>query len=272
MDTTFTGRRPSATAKSSASPARAGSLPLPAKEGPAVFYTGAIAQAIHEEMRVKGGMLTKDDLARYTPRVRPPLMGEYRGLELAFSPGATGGITALETLNILAQFPKARTTWKTATGLHLRAEAVGRAFLDRLEHLGDAERVRSPWEGLVSRAYAAKAASGLKPNGPRRRLHHAPLRRGPAAQHGLAYQHGRVAVGLAHGRAGHGHPAPERHDLVRSPAGARQLRCGRQAAAGQHGAGPGLQEGRAPSRGGSAGRAQDHLGHPAGDLEHGGPG
>jgi len=142
------------------------SLRLIAKDGPAAFYKGAIAQAIHDEMYVKGGMLTKEDLLRYAPRVLPALMGEYHGLELAFSPGATGGVTALETLNILNQFPKARTTWKTASGLHLRAEAVGRAFLDRLELLGDTERVKSPWEGLASRDYAKKVASGLKANGP----------------------------------------------------------------------------------------------------------
>jgi len=142
------------------------SLRLLAKEGPDAFYKGAIAQAIHEEIWVKGGFLTREDLAGYAPRVLPPLRGEYRGLELAFSPGATGGTTALETLNILAQFPKARTTWKTPGGLHLRAEAVRRAFLDRLEHLGDAERVKSPWEALVSREYAAKVAAGLKPAGP----------------------------------------------------------------------------------------------------------
>jgi hypothetical protein len=112
-------------------------------------------------------MLTKEDLARYAPRVLPALMGEYRGLELAFSPGATGGTTSLEMLNVLAQFPKARTTWKTPGGLHLRAEAVRRAFLDRLEHLGDTERVKSPWEGLASREYAAKVASGLRAAGPR---------------------------------------------------------------------------------------------------------
>jgi gamma-glutamyltranspeptidase/glutathione hydrolase len=150
-------------------PDLARSLRLIAKEGPVAFYKGAIAQAIHEEMWVKGGMLTRDDLARYVPRVLPALMGEYRGLELAFSPGATGGTTALETLNVLARFPKARTTWKTPRGLHLRAEAVRHAFLDRLEHLGDAERVKSPWEGLVSREYAAKVASGLKAAGPRSR-------------------------------------------------------------------------------------------------------
>jgi gamma-glutamyltranspeptidase/glutathione hydrolase len=143
------------------------SLRLLAKEGADAFYKGAIAQAIHEEMWVKGGLLTRDDLARYAPRVLPPLRGEYRGLELAFSPGATGGTTALEALNILAQFPKARATWKTAGGLHLRAEAVRRAFLDRLDHLADAERVKAPWTALVSREYAAKVAAGLKPGGPR---------------------------------------------------------------------------------------------------------
>jgi gamma-glutamyltranspeptidase/glutathione hydrolase len=148
-------------------PDLARSLRLIAKGGPEAFYKGEIAQAIHEEMYVRGGMLTKDDLARYAPRVLPALMGEYRGLELAFSPGATGGTTSLEMLNVLAQFPKARTTWKTPGGLHLRAEAVRRAFLDRLEHLGDTERVKSPWEGLASREYAAKVASGLRAAGPR---------------------------------------------------------------------------------------------------------
>lgn len=144
------------------------SLRLLAKEGPAAFYKGAIAQAIHEEIWVRGGFLTKDDLAGYAPRVLPALRGEYRGLELAFSPGATGGTTSLETLNILAQFPKALTTWKTPGGLHLRAEAVRRAFLDRLELLGDAERVKSPWGALASRDYAAQVAARLKANGPHR--------------------------------------------------------------------------------------------------------
>ncbi len=218
------------------------SLRLLAKEGPDAFYKGAIAQAIHEELWVKGGFLTREDLAGYAPRVLPALRGEYRDLELAFSPGATGGTTALETLNILAQFPKARTTWKTPGGLHLRAEAVRRAFLDRLEHLGD-----RPW----------------------RRLHHASLRGGPPAQHGVADEHCGVALGLAHGRAGHGHPAPERHGLVRPRARARQLRRGGQASAGEHGAGARIQEGRALLHRGRAGRAQDRLGHSPGDREHG---
>src|SRR5260370_21083884 len=149
-------------------PDLARSLRLLARDGAAAFYRGEIAQAIHEEMWVKGGMLTKDDLARYAPRVLPALIGEYRGLELPFSPGATGGTTPLDMLNILAQFPKSRTTWKTPGGLHLRAEAIRRAFLDRLEHLGDPERVKAPWAALLSRASAAEVAAGPSPSGPPR--------------------------------------------------------------------------------------------------------
>lgn len=148
-------------------PELAQSLRLIAKEGPSAFYRGAIAQAIHDEMRRTGGFLTKDDLAGYAPRVLSPLRGSYRGLELAFTPGATGGITALQILNTLAQFPSARVTGRSPGGLHLRAEAVRCAFEDRLRYLGDALRVSAPWDGLASSAYAAALARGLKPAGPR---------------------------------------------------------------------------------------------------------
>jgi gamma-glutamyltranspeptidase/glutathione hydrolase len=143
------------------------SLRLIAKEGPDAFYRGAIAQAIHDEVQGGGGFLTKDDLAGYEPRVLSPLMGGYRGLELAFMPGATGGLTALEILNLLAEFPRDKVTYRTLEGLHLRAEAVRLAFLDRLRYLSDALRVTAPWDGLASRAYAHDLARQIKPTGPR---------------------------------------------------------------------------------------------------------
>src|SRR5262249_50210260 len=118
-------------------PDLAESLTLIAKEGPDAFYRGAIADAIADEMTRGGGLITKDDLAAYQVRVAAPLTGRYRALALAFSPGSTGGITALETLNILNEFPAARVGAKTVEGLHLRACALKRAFRDRFEHLGD---------------------------------------------------------------------------------------------------------------------------------------
>ena len=127
------------------------SLRLIAKDGPDAFYRGAIAQAIHDEVQGKGGFLTREDLAGYEARVLSPLTGGYRGLELAFMPGATGGITSLEILNLLAEFSSSEVTYRTVGGLHLRAEAVRLAFLDRLRLLGDALRVTAPWDGLASR-------------------------------------------------------------------------------------------------------------------------
>lgn len=148
-------------------PDLARSLRQLAKEGPSVFYRGEIAQQIHEHIRGSGGWLSKDDLAAYTPRALPPLTGKYRGVELAFTPGATGGVTALQILNLWAQFPSARVGYATAAGLHLRAEAVRYAFEDRLRLLADALRVSAPWNGLTSLAYAAAQAKGIKAAGPR---------------------------------------------------------------------------------------------------------
>ena len=142
-------------------------LRLIAKEGPDAFYRGAIAEAIHAEVQGGGGFLTKEDMAGYEARLLSPLRGEYRGFELAFMPGATGGITALEILNLLAAFPSSAVTYKSVGGLHVRAEAVRLAFRDRLQHLGDALRVTAPWDGLASRDYARALAKLIKPTGTR---------------------------------------------------------------------------------------------------------
>ena len=156
-------------------PDLAESLALIAKDGPDAFYRGMIAEAIEQEMVRGGGLITRDDLAKYEVRIAPPLMGRYRDLDLAFSPGATGGATALEMLNILAEFPAPKTSGSTLDGLHVRAMACKQAFLDRFEHLGDPNVVKAPWERLTSRYYARDAAAEIR----RRRM--APPRRGPGA-------------------------------------------------------------------------------------------
>ncbi|MGH7305732.1 MAG: gamma-glutamyltransferase [Candidatus Rokuibacteriota bacterium] len=152
-------------------PDLARSLELIARDGPSAFYRGEIAQAIHEAMASHGGLITRDDLAAYAVRVGAPLTGTYRGLELAFAPGATGGVTALEILNILEQFPKTAVGWHTPGGLNLRALAVRRAFADRFEHLGDPAVVPAPWDRLTSKEYALEVAAALRRRPARRAGH-----------------------------------------------------------------------------------------------------
>ncbi len=147
-------------------PDLAASLELIARDGAGAFYKGAIGQAIDAEMRRHGGFLALGDLASYAARVNPPLRGSYRGVGLALSPGATGGVTALEILNILETSAGARADWRTGEGLHRRALAVRRAFEDRFQYLGDPERVAAPWERLASKAYAREVSAEPRPGTP----------------------------------------------------------------------------------------------------------
>ena len=257
-------------------PDLARSLALIAREGPDAFYRGALAQAIHDEMAAGDGLLTKGDLAAYEVRVSPPLTGRYRGLDLALAPGATGGITALEILNILDHFAPHDVGWQTTAGLHFRAEAIRRAFRDRFLHLGDSAIVKAPWDQLASKPYAQAIAADLRRPGrtgagtrPRRarRVHDAHRRRRQGTQHGLADSHGRVALRFAGGRQGHRDPAQQRHDLVRPLARQAELDRARQARARQHGASARLPEGRAVPHARRARRSSDRLGDPTGDRD-----
>jgi gamma-glutamyltranspeptidase/glutathione hydrolase len=146
-------------------PDLAASMELIGREGPDAFYRGAIAQAIHNDMAANGGLITKDDLAAYQVRVVAPLRGRYRDLDLAFSPGATGGTTALEILNILEQFAPSACGYDTAAGLHVRAEAVRRAFADRFRQIGDPQVVGDGFQVLASKDYAKEAAREIRRGG-----------------------------------------------------------------------------------------------------------
>jgi gamma-glutamyltranspeptidase / glutathione hydrolase len=149
-------------------PDLARSLELIARDGADAFYRGAIAQALVDEMAAHGGLIRREDLAAYRVIVEPALRGRYRDVELALSPGATGGVTALEILNVLAEFPSARVGWQTVEGLHLRASAIARAFRDRFEHLGDPTMVKAPWERLTSKDYAREVAAEIRRGKPAR--------------------------------------------------------------------------------------------------------
>ena len=138
------------------------SLELIAKDGPDAFYHGAIGQALVDDMAANGGLIRREDLTSYRVLVEPALSGRYRDTDLAFSPGPTGGPTALEMLSILGEFPSARVGWQTVEGLHLRTSAIARAFRDRFEHLGDPAVVKVPWDRLLSRGYAREVAAEIR--------------------------------------------------------------------------------------------------------------
>jgi len=143
-------------------PELAKTLTLIAEQGPDAFYTGPIAELIAAEMSRSGGFITKADLAAYTPRERPPIVGSYRGHRVvSMAPPSSGGIGLVQLLNILEAFPLADYGHNSSRSIHLVAEAARRVYADRSEWLGDPAFFDVPVVGLLSRRYADQLRSGI---------------------------------------------------------------------------------------------------------------
>lgn len=133
-----------------------------ATEGLGAFYRtgpGSIGEELVRSVRAAGGVLSSADLEAYRPVVREPLAGQFRGYRVLVMPPPSGGLTALEALQILdARPPLAAGPGASAT-LHEIIEAQKHAFADRARLLGDPAFVNIPTAELSSRAYAAGRAA-----------------------------------------------------------------------------------------------------------------
>jgi gamma-glutamyltranspeptidase/glutathione hydrolase len=73
-------------------PHLADSLTAIAEEGERVFYEGYLGQLVVEHIQSHGGLLTNDDLRKYSPQVRNSLLVETGGWQIATNPPpAIGG-------------------------------------------------------------------------------------------------------------------------------------------------------------------------------------
>jgi gamma-glutamyltranspeptidase/glutathione hydrolase len=127
-----------------------------AERGSAGFYSGPVADSLVAEMKRGAGIITQADLLRYKPEWRTPVKGTYRGYTiLSMPPASSGGITMMETLNILETYDKPAPYGSTQWA-HRLAESYQRAFLDRNSKLGDPAFIDVPQAELTSKDYARK--------------------------------------------------------------------------------------------------------------------
>jgi gamma-glutamyltranspeptidase/glutathione hydrolase len=157
------------------------------------FYRGPVADSLVAEMKRGGGIITLADLERYKPEWRTPVKGTYRGHTiLSMPPASSGGITMVETLNILETYdtpaPYGSTQWA-----HRLAESYQRAFLDRNNKLADPAFVAVPQDELTSKAYARQLRAKIDDH------HHTPTATIVASREGQNTTH--YSVVDAHGNA-----------------------------------------------------------------------
>ncbi|MEM7740228.1 MAG: gamma-glutamyltransferase [Pseudomonadota bacterium] len=129
------------------------------------FYKGWVADAIVDDMAAHGGLITREDLARYRVVERAPVIGNYRGHDIiSFPPPSSGGILLIQMLNMLAVQDLVPSNGSDAESLHVLIEIMRRAYADRAELMGDTDFIDMPSEVLLSPDYAATRTSTIKPD------------------------------------------------------------------------------------------------------------
>lgn len=148
-------------------PELAETLSILSKEGFAAYYRtdpGAIGDEIVHAAAAEGGVLTADDLRSYKPVWRSPLLGRYRGWQIVTAPPPAGGVTALETLQILDARPAFTEGPGASATLHEIIESFKHAFADRARYHGDPAFDNVPPE-LGTADYAKGRAATVRPDG-----------------------------------------------------------------------------------------------------------
>jgi gamma-glutamyltranspeptidase / glutathione hydrolase len=124
-------------------------------KNPDDFYRGAMAKQIADAVQKGGGLITAQDMARYTVKERTPVTGSYHGYEIVSSPPpSSGGVALIEMLNILDGYNLHTLGDRTPPEMNLIIEAFRRAYMDRSNYLGDPDYVKIPVEQLISKKYA----------------------------------------------------------------------------------------------------------------------
>ena len=128
------------------------------------FYKGDIAKTMAAFAEEQGALFRYDDFATYAVQVEEPVSVNYRGYEVYKNPSASQGPTELFALNILEGYDLRKLGLNSAEYIHITAEATKLAMGDREKFLGDMNFIKIPYDGLLSKAYAAERRKLIDPN------------------------------------------------------------------------------------------------------------
>ena len=127
------------------------------------FYKGKVADLFIEQVRQMNGFITHEDLEKYYPVEREPIMGNYRNYEIvSMGPPSSGGIALVELLNILENFNFEKQDWNSSDYIHKLVESMKYVYADRTYHIGDEDFYDVPKGKLISKEYAKKIFDQIK--------------------------------------------------------------------------------------------------------------
>ena len=133
-----------------------------ASDGFETFYSGDVAAEICADMRRNGGLLTSEDLARFTVSKRAPIWGSYRGRRIATSPPPGSGVSMLELLHVMERFDVGSLEHGSTEHVRLLTEAIRRMTLDKDRFMGDPDYVEVPTELMLSAERSREHADSIR--------------------------------------------------------------------------------------------------------------
>jgi gamma-glutamyltranspeptidase/glutathione hydrolase len=127
------------------------------------FYKGDIAREMVAFLQQHDAPFDASDFADYFARIEEPAHTTYRGYTVYKHGFSSQGPSLLQALNILENFDLHAMGYGSADYLHTVTEALKLAYADRDTYYADQAFVKSPAEGLLSKAYAKERAATIDP-------------------------------------------------------------------------------------------------------------
>jgi len=126
------------------------------------FYKGDIADEFVRGCQEQGGLITKQDLAKWKPIWEEPTKINYKGIDVYKLQQWTQGPSMLQALNILENFDLKKMGYNSTEYIHTVYQAMNMAFADRDFYYGDPYfSPKEPMQGLLSKEYAKLRASQM---------------------------------------------------------------------------------------------------------------
>jgi gamma-glutamyltranspeptidase/glutathione hydrolase len=119
------------------------------------FYRGDIARELVRGVKEQGGLITLEDLARWSVRIEEPVSTSYKGIHVYKLQFWQQGPAMLQALNILENADLKSMGYNSLRYIHTLYQAMNLAFADRDFYYGDPYfSPEEPRRGLLSKDYA----------------------------------------------------------------------------------------------------------------------
>jgi len=119
------------------------------------FYAGDIAAAIVRQQEAEGGLMTRDDLARFRAEIEPATRGRFAGYDVYGCGAWSQGPMVLAAAQVLDGLDLAGMGHNSPGYIHAVTEALKLSAADREAYFGDPAQIDVPLARLLDPAYSA---------------------------------------------------------------------------------------------------------------------